>query len=272
VVIGWNVAKKLSYNIGSDVVVSHGTGKTAIFKHASLPFQVTGILKQTGTPVDNSLYIPLEGITAIHIGWETGIETRKVTVEEVRHYNLIPSSITAVYVGLKNRAAAFTLQRSINNNQDEPLMAILPGATLYELWSIMGTVEKTLTFIAAFVVIIGLVSLLTSQLAVLEQRRREMALLRSLGASPMNLFSLLLLESFIQALLGCLTGLILLYVFQAVFSGALQSRGFMVEWKLPSLLEWALVLLTLISGVINGMIPAWLKYLKSLSDGMSLRS
>lgn len=272
VVVGANVAKKLSYTIGDEVVVSHGAGKAALVEHSSLPFKIVGILNPTGTPVDNCLFTPLSGIEAIHIGWETGVETVKVTPEQALKRDLTPKSITSVYLGLKKRGAVFKLQRDINEGEEEPLIAIMPGAALFSLWKIMGSAEKALSFIAIFVVLIGLVSLLTAQLAILDQRRREMALLRSLGATPGHLFRLLFLESFSLTLAGCLSGLILLYIIQAVAAGPLQSRGFYVEWSLPSLVEWGLLGLTMLLGVLNGLIPAILTYKNSLTDGMSIRS
>lgn len=272
VVIGANVANKLGYKIGDEIIVSHGSSKNTIFKHSTLPFKVSGILEATGTPVDNSIFVPYKGITAIHIGWETGVETRKVTVKEALSKDLTPDSLTAMYVGLKNRGSAFRFQRVINDYKEDTLQAILPGAALFELWKIMGSVENVLSFISAFVVVIGLVSLLTAQLAVLNQRRREMALLRSLGASPKHLFKLLFYESFALTFAGCISGLVLLYIVQFIIALPLKSYGFYIEWALPSIQEFGLILLTLVLGVINGLIPAIMVYKTSLSDGMSIRS
>ncbi len=272
VVIGSTVAKKLSYSIGDNIIVNHGTGRVSLSDHSTLPFKITGILQKTGTPVDNNLFIPLEGTTAIHIGWETGIETRKVTPEQALSRELTPKTLTALYVGLENRGSVFNIQRSINTNEEESLLAILPGAALFELWQIMGTAEKALSLIASFVVLIGLISLLTAQLAVLDQRRREMALLRSLGAKPGHLFSLLFFESFLLTSGGCLSGLILLYLTQFIASNPLQNMGFFIEWGLPSPSEWLLLGLTLLVGNLTGLIPAILTYKKSLSDGMTIRS
>lgn len=272
VIIGSNVAEKLGYNVGDSVIVSHGSGKNSLNNHSSLPFKITGIIKPTGTPVDNSLFVPIKGISAIHIGWETGVETRSVTLEEALAKDLTPKSITSMYIGLKNRAAVFSVQRYINSYKNDTLQAILPGAALFELWKIMGSVEKALSFITAFVVIIGLVSLLTAQLAVLDQRRREMALLRSLGAKPKDLFKLLFYESFFISFLGCILGLLLLYIVQLIISIPLKEYGFYIKWSFPSIKELVLLAITLILSVLNGLIPAILVYKKSLTDGMTIRS
>lgn len=272
VVLGSAVAHDLGYKIGDSIVVSHGAGKVTLSSHDSMPFHVSGILKPTGTPVDKSLFISLKGITAIHIGWETGIQTRTVTKGQAMKVDLTPVSITSAFIGLKNRGSAFRYQRVVNNYSREPLLAILPGAALYELWSLMGVAEKALTFISAAVVLIGLISLLSAQLAVLDQRRREMALLRSLGATPGKLFFLLIIESTIMTAAGCLSRVALLYLLQFTASSLFSSSGFYLDLTPPSVREWSLLAITFVSGILTGLIPAMVTYKKSLSDGMSIRS
>ncbi len=271
-VIGANVAKDLGYKPGDSVILSHGVGKFTLQQHDNMPFEIQSVLKPTGTAVDNGVYVPLEGITAIHIGWETGMQTRTVTVEHALTRNLEPDSITAVYLGLKQRTAAIRMQRDINNSEGEPLTAIMPGAALYDLWRIMGSAETIMSGLAAFVVLIGLVSLLTSQLAVLEQRRREMALFRSIGATPGDLFKILFYESLIVTAAGCISGVILLYGLQAAAQPLFRANGLYAPWTLLSLMEWALLAVTMIAGVLGGLVPAFAAYRRSLSDGMTIRS
>lgn len=272
VVLGAAVAGELGYQVDDSIIISHGTGKVTLSDHDNMPFYVTGILEPTGTPVDKSLFVPLEGITAIHIGWETGMQTRKVTKEQAISVDLTPEVITSALVGLKNRGSAFRYQREVNNYINEPLLAILPGAALYELWSLMGIAEKALAFVSGAVVLIGLISLLSAQLAVLHQRRREMALLRSLGATPARLFFMLFIESFLMTTAGCLSGLTLLYLIQIAVSRIFITSGFYLDLIAPSAREWQLLALTMAAGILTGLIPAIVTYKKSLSDGMSVRS
>ncbi|QEN09043.1 ABC transporter permease [Oceanispirochaeta crateris] len=272
VVLGAAVAHDLGYEIGDSIVVNHGAGTVTLSSHDNMPFYVSGILEPTGTPVDKSLFIPLEGISAIHIGWETGVQARNVTKEQALRVDLTPKSITAALVGLQNRGSAFRYQREVNNYSKEPLLAILPGAALYELWSLMGVAEKALTFLSGAVVLIGLISLLSAQLAVLNQRRREMALLRSLGATPGRIFFMLFMESTIMTAAGCLSGLGLLYLLQIVTFRLFRTSGFYLDLTAPSSREWFLLAITLVAGILTGLIPAIATYKKSLSDGMSIRS
>ena len=272
VVLGSSVAKEFNHRVGDDVTVSHGSAVNSMNKHENMPFSVVGILGKTGTPVDKSVFVPLEGITAIHLGWETGVQRRNVSRVQALNVDLEPKVITSALVGLKNRGSAFSFQRMVNDFEKEPLMAILPGAALYELWSLMGTAETALTFISAAVVIIGLISLLTAQLAVMNQRRREMALFRSLGATPGQLFLLLFTESLLLTAAGCFSGMALLYLVQSILSLTMDSSGFFINPGFPSAREWMYFAITLISGTITGIIPAFSAYRNSLTDGMSIRN
>ncbi|TMP76862.1 peptide ABC transporter permease, partial [Pseudoalteromonas phenolica] len=105
----------------------------------------------------------------------------------------------------------YTLQvrRNINQYKGEPLLAIMPGVTLRELWEMLDIVEKILLLITLAVVLISLLGMLTSLLATLNQRRRELAILRSVGARPWHIFTLLISEAIFITVLGCAFGVAL---------------------------------------------------------------
>ena len=122
-----------------------------------------------------------------------------------------PSAITAFLVGLKSRPAALGMQRAINEYAGEPLTAILPGVTLQEVWEITGAAERTLFAVSALVVVVGLAGMLVALLTSLSERRREMAILRSVGARPAHVFALILGEAAFLTVLGIVLGAIALY-------------------------------------------------------------
>ena len=90
-----------------------------------------------------------------------------------------PEFITAAFVGLKSRISIFGLQRFINEYEAEPLLAVIPGVALQQLWGLIGIAEYALLGVSAMVVLAGALGLLTSLLVSLNERRREMAVLRS---------------------------------------------------------------------------------------------
>ncbi|AMX03295.1 ABC transporter permease [Microbulbifer thermotolerans] len=190
VVLGATVARQLGYRVGDSLVMAHGMGATSFHLHDDHPFTISGILSPTGTPVDRALYVSLEGMEAIH---------GRDDAETVAAH---PSSITAFMLGLNSRVATFQVQRWVNEYHGEPLLAILPGVALSELWHLMGVLEKLLLLISALVVLASLLGLSILLLAAVRERRREIALLRAIGAGPMFLFLLVQAEALLVLLAG----------------------------------------------------------------------
>lgn len=269
-VIGADVADKLKYQIGQKIVVAHGGGEVSFAMHDNLPFTVVGILAPTGTPVDRTVHVTLQGIEAIHVGWQN--KETKLSVDQVDGASLKPAVITAALLGLKSRIHTFTLQRSINEYPEEALQAILPGVALQELWSTMDIAEQALVVISAFVVLSGLLGMLTSILTSLNERRREMAILRSVGARAIHVFGLLVAEAGILALLGTLLGVCLLYIILAIAQPILMANfGVFIGLTILTSYELSLLAIVVGCGFIIGALPAWRAYRLSLSDGMTIR-
>ena len=275
VVLGAEVAQTLNYQLDQELVLAHGVATISLVKHDDKPFKVVGILKRTGTPVDRTLHISLAGMEALHVDWQNGMPARgaaKISAEQARAMDLQPKQITAVMLGLNSKIATFSLQREINEFRGEPLLAILPGVALQELWSLMGTAEKALFVVSLFVVLTGLIGMLTAILTSLNERRREMAILRSVGARPWHIASLLIVEAFALALAGVLLGLLLLYLSIAGAQGYVQANyGLYLPLNLPTRYEWTLLGAILSAALLMGCVPAWRAYRQSLADGLSIR-
>jgi putative ABC transport system permease protein len=274
-VLGAEVAARLGHRVGDSIVLTHGVARVGLQHHEEHPFRIVGILERSGTPIDQAVHVPLEGISAIHIGWETGtrIPGRSLPVERLREVDLTPKSVTAVLVGMRSRLATFALQREINEHRGEPLMAILPGVALQQLWSLIGVAENALFAVSGCVALAGLFGMLATLLATLRERRREMALLRSVGARPRTIFALLLLEALGLTVAGVLLGLILLYGGQWLLADWLALRyGLHLALSLPS--AWQLLILAgvLAAGIVAGTLPALVAYRQTLADGLSLRT
>ncbi|MEK1942681.1 MAG: ABC transporter permease [Pseudomonas sp.] len=275
VVLGAEVAEALKYKLGDKIVLAHGVATISLVKHDDKPFTVVGVLQRTGTPVDRTLHISLGGMEALHIDWKGGAPARgaaRISADQARNMDLTPQAITAFMLGLNNKVATFSMQREINEFRGEPLLAILPGVALQELWSLMGTAEQALFVVSLFVVITGLIGMLTAILTSLNERRREMAILRSVGARPWHIASLLVLEAFALAFSGVVLGTLLLYVGIAAAQGYVQANyGIFLPLALPSAYEWTLLGGILAAALLMGAIPAWRAYRQSLADGLSIR-
>jgi len=274
-VIGADVAEALGYKVGDGIVVAHGVARVNMQKHDDKPFRVSGILAKTGTPVDRTVHVSLEAIEAIHIDWQGGMRRmdRTATADEVRSMKLRPKAITAAMVGLKSKLAIFKLQRYVNTYRSEALSAILPGATLYELWSLVGTAETALMAVSVMVVITAILGMVTMILATLNERRREIAILRSVGAGPRTVVGLLISEAGILTLAGVILGILSTYILLLALQPSIESGyGIYIAISPLSWAEFGVLAMIVAGGVLAGLLPALRAYQYSLADGMTVRS
>ncbi|ARO88110.1 ABC transporter permease [Nitrosospira lacus] len=273
-VIGADVAAKLGYQVGDRIVLNHGAKGIGLTEHADKPFTVSGILKRTGLPVDRSVHVGLEAIEAIHLDWQGGAPMPGVSIpaEYVRKFDLAPKEITAALIGLKSRAGVFQMQRFINQYKGEPLLAVLPGVALDELWSIVSIVEQSLLAISVLVVAVGLSGLVAVVLAGLGERRRELAILRSVGAGPRVVFLLLAIEGLMVVMAGALLGVLGLTVLSLFAAPVLEAHlGISLAAGMLSAASWQLLLLVMITGFLVSLIPGYRAYRLSLTDGLTPR-
>lgn len=273
-VLGAEVADRLGYRIGDKIVLSHGMGGEGLAEHGDKPFAVVGILARTGTPVDRTIHVNLEAITAIHLDWQGGapIPGFSIPGQYVRKFDLTPKEITAALIGLNSRAAVFKIQRHVNEYAGEPLLAVLPGVALDELWQVVGVVERTLLAVSAMVVVVGLAGLVAVILASLNERRRELAILRSVGARPGDIFLLLMIEGLFVTVLGSLLGAALLSVLTAAVGPLLQTHyGLIIHPRFVSIEELQLLGIVVIVGLFASLVPGYRAYRLSLADGLTPR-
>jgi putative ABC transport system permease protein len=270
-VLGADVAERLGYQLGEQVVLSHGGGEISGNEHADKPFTVVGILARTGTPVDRSVHIGLAGMQAIHLDWMAGVPLRALAVpaERVLEHDLTPKTVTAALVGLKSRAAVFSVQRRIAESEGEPLLAVLPGVALDELWDAVGAGERALQVMSALVALVSLAGLVAVIATGLEQRRHELAVLRSIGAGPRRVFALLLVEGALVTAAGAVLGALASAAAIAALGPWAESRfGLAARLDWPTAQEWGLLSLVVLCGTLAALLPGWRAYRISLADGL----
>ena len=273
-VLGAEVARKLGYKLGDQITLAHGVGAVSFSEHKDKPFTVTGILAPTGTPLDQTVHVSLEGIEAIHIDWQQGapMPGRRINAEQALQLDLTPKAITAFMVGLESRMATFVVQRQINEFRGEALSAILPGVALAELWQMLSMVENLLLLITLLVLVAGLVGMMTTLLASMKERQREMAILRAVGAHPWYLFVLIQLEVLLLTALALLAAAVSLVVTLWALQDTLASSyGLFININPFSLqsLYWAGAVLVI--SALLACIPASTAYRRALNDGLAIR-
>jgi putative ABC transport system permease protein len=283
VAIGSQVAEELGYGIGDQIAVTHGMG--GFIQHDDTPFTISGILAPTFTPVDRAIYVTLEGIEAMHEGWEDGVPPASAMSfgggppeEQAGPKNADPAAypptqVTSFFVGLNERRDALGLQRDINEYEEEPMMAVLPGLALSEMWQGLGYAEQGLRLVSVFVVIVGLLGMLVSLYTSLDARRREMAILRAVGAGPTKIVSLLVLESVLLAAIGAAAGVAVVYGGLALAQPWVESQfGLYLPIAALGALEWIYLGAVVAAGFLIGFVPALKAYRTALHDGLAVRA
>ena len=272
-VIGAEVAAQLGYAVGDPIVVSHGIA--SFTDHDDLPFRISGILARTGTPADRTVFVSLEAIEAIHVDWQGGARdpTRTTPAAELRRMDLTPAAVTAAMIGVDSPLQIFSLQRWINQYPEEPLLAVLPGVALQELWAIVGVAETALIGVSALVVVTALLGMAAMILSGLQERRREMAILRGLGAGPRTILGLLIAEAAAMAAAGVALGLAILYAALAGLQPWLDAAyGLHLPLEGLSAHEVRLLGAVFAAALVVSLLPAARAYRLSLADGMMVRN
>jgi putative ABC transport system permease protein len=256
-VLGSDVAKSLKYSLGDVINISHGIGSAAISEHKD-GFEVVGILEPTGTPVDQSVHVRLEGLEAVHVGWQAGIDLSRFQTADISDESkLKPKSITAFMVGLNSKLSTFTFQRKVNQYKKEPLSAILPGVALSELWRILGRVELILVSISWLVLIAALIGMSTMMLAAMQQRKPEFATLRAVGAHPRFIVFLVQMEAMLTVIGGIMLGTFCVVLASLLFQSSLnQSLGVSMSGLVFSVNSLLVYLPILLVTPIVALLPA----------------
>ena len=271
-VIGADVAATLNYHVGDPIVVAHGLA--SFTEHKDQPFKISGILNKTGTPVDRTVIVGLRAIEAIHVDWQEGAQVQGQTtpIDVIRKMKLQPKAVTAALVGIENRLQVFGLQRAINKYNKEPLLAILPGVALQELWQIIGIAEVALIGVSAMVVITALIGMMAMIFSSLNERRREMAIFRAMGARPRVILGMLILEAAVIATIGAILGLALMYLGVYIAQPIIDAEfGLWLPSKAPTLNEFLVLAAVIIASILASVLPALRAYRLSLADGMLVR-
>ena len=298
-VLGTTVAERLNLRLGDPVTLAHGSGPIPTAQHDQYSIRVVGVLQPTGTPIDRSVLVSLEVFHALHAGWVGGVPPRYglggrtpaggaeagvaaggnssaafASSTSGGHAGAeavpLPSTVTAALVGLHSRSAVFSVQRQLERPQAEPLTAVLPGVTLDQLWQMVGRGEALLHLTGLLVGFTAIAGLAATLLAGLEARRRELAVLRALGAAPRTLFSLILIEAVIIALAGIALGLAVSAATLALIEPELRAHyGIALSGGWFNLELIAPMAMILAASVAASLVPAWRAVRLTLADGLT---
>ncbi|WP_226925757.1 FtsX-like permease family protein [Meridianimarinicoccus sp. MJW13] len=303
-VIGAEVAARLGYAPGAVIVNAHGSGEVSFDLHDDAPFTISGVLAPTGTAVDRMVFVTLEGFDTLHAqedapladpldpaampaddhgedGAHDDHDAHDAHDDHEDHgdhegteagHGHEPDRINAVYVGLIDRTNVLGLQRAVNERPSDALSAVLPAVALAELWGITGTAERAMRLMAWAVALAGMIGMVVMLSATLDTRRREFAILRSVGATPGRIFALIVTEAAVLTAAGLVLGLVLLTVATFVTDPILSARfGLRLGLNVFGARELTTLFLIFCAGLLASLVPAVRVYRMTLADGLSVR-
>lgn len=251
VVIGPRVAAVTGLKVGDTFAGSHGLDKEGEV-HAGPKYKVVGILNATNTVTDQLILTPLSSIWAIH---EHGHEAGEAHEDhEEEGHEEAPHEITSMLIKFRN-PMGMMLKRGIDQNSK--LQAALPAIEINRLFDLLGVGVKTLRGLAIVIMLISGVSVFVSLYNSLKERRYEMALMLSMGATRAQLFGMLLLEGLVLALIGFGLGILLSRVGLWLFSSSVSEDyhyNLAAFGILPE--EWILLGVAILIGLVAAALPA----------------
>jgi len=257
VVIGSSVAEKLNLKLGAHFHGNHGFDKEG-HAHEESHYNVVGILMPTGTVADRLILTSTESVWDIHNHEESKLEHYHQSEQET-------GEITALLVKFKSPMGIMQIPRMVNEKTS--MQAALPAIEINRLYSLMGVGFTTLQIIGMVIMCIAALSVFISLLNSLKERKYELALMRSLGASPFKLFGLIIQESLLLCLAGYTLGIILGRVGIMLLSSLGEDQfQFSVSQSGIADIELWLLPLTLCIGLVAALIPAIRAYRSDISS------
>ncbi|QJW88355.1 FtsX-like permease family protein [Spirosoma taeanense] len=256
-VIGPRVAEAAGLKLGDTFSGSHGLDAEGE-AHADTKYKVVGILNRSNTVADQLILTPLSSVWAIHDHGHEGEEA-----PEGEEHEDEPHEITSMLIKFRN-PLGMMLARGINTNSK--LQAALPNIEINRLFSLLGVGVETLRGLAIVIMLISGISVFVSLYNSLKERRYEMALMLSMGATRAQLFGMLLLEGLVLALIGFVLGILLSRVGLWLFSSSVSSEyhyDLAAFGILPD--EWALLGVAILIGLLAAALPALGVYRMNIS-------
>ena len=268
VLVGSKVYSKLKIDIGDDLISSHGLRETGE-SHEDQSFKVVGLLEPSNSVIDQLIITLPQSVWDVHGNHDHKEEHEHDHEEEHEHdhdkeHQHDDREITAMLIKFKSPMNIIQFPRQINETTN--LQAAVPSYEISRLFKLFGFGIETLSYLAYLIIIVSGFSLFINLFNSMRERKYEMALIRTLGASRLQLSTMIIFESIILTISGFILGL-LFSRFGVMFVSSLMEES--INYNLSSFKilneEYWLLLLSVIIGLMASLIPAVQVYKMNIS-------
>ena len=262
VLVGSKVYEKLNINLGDNLVSSHGLRETGQ-SHDEGTFKVVGLLKPSNSVIDQLIITSPESVWDIH-DTHNHEDDHKHEHKDDHENEYDDREITAMLIKFKSPMNIIQFPRQINENTN--LQAAVPSYEISRLFKLFGFGIETLSYLAYLIILVSGFSLFINLFNSMRERKYEMALIRTLGASRFQLSSMITLESLVLTISGFVLGIIFSR-FGVMFVSSLMEESINYNFSSFRILneEYWLLGLSILIGIISSLIPAIQVYKMNIS-------
>jgi len=265
-VIGSETSQKTGLKAGDTFTGSHGVDSyEGAEAHDEFKFKVTGILEKTFTPADRVIFVTMNSVWKIH-DHEEGVQ--KDSAALIRN----EKTITSILLKLKNPVYFDLIRRQINDNKYEGInaQAVMPVFEIKQLFDIIGNINSLLLVIAYLVIFVAAISILVSLYNSMSERKRDIAIMRSLGATKLTILKIVILEGALLSFTGAAAGILLGHIVVFFMKNNISDlAGIQISGTTFSIIELYILAGTLLLGILVSIIPALKAYKTDVAKNLN---
>lgn len=273
VVVGAAAARQTGLRVGDSIYLTHGIGRAssgesgmnAPHEHREFLFKVVGILAPTGASHDRALFVSLESSWILHAHDRRLVDDPRASVTSIADLTDADRLITGMYLRVLTRpgqSASAMLPVVFSTLRADPTFTVAaPSDQIRSLFTIVGSIDQIFIAMAAVVMVSSGIAIMLALYNSMDQRRRQIAVLRVLGASRARVFGLVLTESAVLGLLGAAAGVVLCLLGSQLVATVMRGRlGLVVEPILPPDSALLVCAATIMLASLAGLTPALMAY------------
>jgi putative ABC transport system permease protein len=270
-ILGAEVARKTGLGVGATFAGAHGLSEGGEL-HEHSPYRVVGVLVPTGSVLDRLVLTSVASVWSVHEQHHEEHDANHAAKGEVEaeDHDAGAREITALLIQYRSPLAAATLPRLINSKS--ALQAASPAVETARLLQITGVGLDGVRVFAAILIVSAALSIFIALYNALHERQYDLAIMRTLGATPRWLLGAVLFEGLLIALGGALLGLLAGHIAAELLGRSIDMfrRVDLTGWTWEASEFWLLLLAALV-GLLASLIPAWQAYrtdiAKTLAEG-----